>query len=331
MALPVSVGDIIAIGKLSWDLYHAFIKGRRSAPAEFRRLENELHSLPIAIDAIEKAVRNIDNDTSSRPTREISPVTKVLEACHETLMHLEVTVQEHSDIVPPHLSGLPQTRRWRSRFVSNWKRIYWTTEKGDFAALVSQIKTHINSLELILGAFTVSSITQVQDLQKTNNSMLQEIYEWFVDNHKGRSETTPDGLLQQELSSTVERGVWFEVYLTNIGDTERQLICSHARLEPTWSDIETPSYPDPTPLPFFTCHCIQPMLGDARRCHTGECSLSTRSFPVRVAGDNLSWQLHQIKILTSDELVTLLVKNIPPRCTCQLSCLCSMEARRGTY
>lgn len=39
------------------------IEGRRSTPAEFSPLEDELQSLPVAIDPMERVGRSIDNDT----------------------------------------------------------------------------------------------------------------------------------------------------------------------------------------------------------------------------------------------------------------------------
>jgi hypothetical protein len=55
MALPVSIGDVIAMAKLAKTIALAFTKGRKSAPAEFREVENQLYSLSTALAAFEDA------------------------------------------------------------------------------------------------------------------------------------------------------------------------------------------------------------------------------------------------------------------------------------
>jgi hypothetical protein len=48
MASPFSFGDAYQLSRLALKLGKAFTKGRKSAPTEFREVENQLYSLSAA-------------------------------------------------------------------------------------------------------------------------------------------------------------------------------------------------------------------------------------------------------------------------------------------
>jgi hypothetical protein len=162
MASPVSIGDAYLMGKLALKLGHAFTKGRKSAPAELREVENQLYSLSAALCALEDA--NAADDASI--SIETSRLPRILQNCHadgddivrsmlrnceETLKHLEAIVERYRCIGQPRDNEQPRFKRWSRELKQNWKRIAWTTEGGDLAALRSQLTVHSNSLNLVLG------------------------------------------------------------------------------------------------------------------------------------------------------------------------------------
>jgi hypothetical protein len=166
MASPVSFGDAVAMSKIAWRIAHAFTKGRTSAPAEFREVENQLYSLSAALAAF-KDVCGTDAaavaiDPSRLPARFHDEkqdrhgghtVSRILDSCGETLAHLEKIVDEYAVVAAPTTKDPAKSRlqRWTADLVKNYKKIAWTTEAGDLAALRSQLMVHTNSLDLVLG------------------------------------------------------------------------------------------------------------------------------------------------------------------------------------
>jgi hypothetical protein len=162
MASPVSVGDAYLIGKLAYRLGHAFTKGRKSAPAEFREVENQLYSLSAALCALEDANAADDANISIEASRLPKILQKqhaggddivrsMLRNCEETLKHLEAIVEMYSCIGRQRDREQPRLKRWSRELKNNWKKIAWTAEGGDLATLRSQLTVHSNSLNLVLG------------------------------------------------------------------------------------------------------------------------------------------------------------------------------------
>jgi len=154
MASPVSFGDVVAMAKLANKIAHAFTKGRQSAPAEFREVENQLYSLSTALAAFEGAASTSAADlpsiANSQQTGE-QTVSEMLRNCNETLTHLEAVVAKYSSISEPQDPNKSRFQRWSQELVRNYKKIEWTTEAGDLATLRSQLMIHTNSLDLVLG------------------------------------------------------------------------------------------------------------------------------------------------------------------------------------
>ena len=169
MASPVSFGDAFLMSKLAWNLAQVFTTGRKSAPAEFREVESQLYSLSAALTALRDAradgraaisinvapslATSHEQENSSQRT-----IDNILRSCDETLKHLQKTVEKYGIVTEPSDSSRPILRRWSQELVKNWKKIEWTTKKGDLATLKSQIMVHTNSLNLVLGVI-VKSVT----------------------------------------------------------------------------------------------------------------------------------------------------------------------------
>lgn len=150
--------------QITWRLAQTFTKGRKSAPAEFCEVENQLYSLSAALEAIGNACERGDINAravSSAPTplrsegqpRGQNIIDNILENCFQTLKHLESIVKKYS-IIGIQSTPTPTTSRleiWNQFVIRNWRKIEWTTEKGDLDALRSQIMIHTNSLNLLIG------------------------------------------------------------------------------------------------------------------------------------------------------------------------------------
>ena len=150
------------LGKLAFKLGRAFTSGRKSAPAEFREVENQLYSLSTALSALQKSSiserLNAAVGTDSVLTsplgdgQEGSAVFKaMLDNCHATLSHLEKIVQKYAKVKDATDPEAPVFKRWSKKLVTDIKKVSWTTEGGDLAMLRSQLMVHINSINVFLG------------------------------------------------------------------------------------------------------------------------------------------------------------------------------------
>lgn len=180
MGSPVSIGDIIAMSKISWKIAQAFTNGRKSAPIEFREVENQLYSLSSALSAFKDAcgddIAAVSIESSSLPNRfqdkeqheGLQSVDWLLNSCNETLRHLEKLIDKYSALATG--SGQenpePRFRRWSDTLLRNYKKIAWTTEAGDIATLRSQLLVHTNSLHLVLGTIVKSVNLQCHNFMK---------------------------------------------------------------------------------------------------------------------------------------------------------------------
>lgn len=164
MASPVSFGDAVAMSKIAWRIAHAFTKGRKSVPAEFREVENQLYSLSAALAAFSDAcgadAAAVAIDPAKLPARfqgeqldGQQTIARILDNCNETLKHLETVVNKYGVVAAENnpKSDNSRLQRWSAQLVKNYKKIAWTTEAGDLAALRSQLMVHTNSLDLVIG------------------------------------------------------------------------------------------------------------------------------------------------------------------------------------
>ncbi|KAI0536058.1 hypothetical protein GGR58DRAFT_476925 [Xylaria digitata] len=307
MASPIGVGDAIAIAKLSWFLYQAFVTGRRSAPSEFRRVEDQLHSLSIALFAVE----TVEDSEFKDHGRLQQQFNQLLINCRNVLEHLEEAVNNYSVIVEPASPCQPRFRRWTKRCLSTWKKISWTVDRQGLTALVDQMIAHTNSLNLLLLVANSSRTRQIRDHQDAsselnieNKAMLQEIYDYYVANLKNSRPRQSHHT--DPVEGFDERRVWFELH--EMSDETPELVCPRASLE---LDLEAPHL-DVDHL--FACHCMTPEQAGAHARRLAAFQLSDSCFAVRAAGDELSWQLLQVKDSYNGQLVNFVIKNMPSRC-----------------
>ena len=165
MALPVSIGDGILLSTLAFRLGRAFTSGRKSAPAEFQEVQNQLFSLSKALEVLasyQKKVFGVEEDssidtTTCRDGKEIGQhgdvIGLMVSNCRATLGHLEMIVEKYmelkSDSEEP---GQVDRKSWGQELRQNWKKIRWTAEGGDLEKLRGNLAVHINGLNLAISA-----------------------------------------------------------------------------------------------------------------------------------------------------------------------------------
>lgn len=163
MTSPVSIGDAIMLSQMAYNLARTFTSGRKSAPAEFQEVQNQLYALGGALgflandrtEAIDKV--RVDGEKSSEGNKvdcdQDGILDQMISNCRMTLKHLEEIVDKYMVIDPgaPN-QGPTSLKSWRQDVKKNWKKIRWTTEGGNLDKLRSNLAVHINGLNLALSA-----------------------------------------------------------------------------------------------------------------------------------------------------------------------------------
>ncbi|KAK0739341.1 hypothetical protein B0T21DRAFT_362426 [Apiosordaria backusii] len=310
MGSPVSIGDVIAMSKISWKIAQAFTSGRKSAPFEFREVENQLYSLSSALVAFKDAcggdIAALSVESSKLPTRfqsneqneGLQSVAWLLNSCNETLKHLENLVNKYSALA----TGAEQDnsesrfRRWSDSLVKNYKKIAWTTEAGDIATLRSQLMIHTNSLHLVLGTIVNSRTARIEDSLTTSTAMLREIHSWWTQNLKDTATSSPD---TKSLSKNTDReagSVKFQVSLSL--DDGKQLLCTGAYFQENLTDWTSQ---------LFACGCDD-ITGHPK---LKAIALSPITFPFRQGGNNRSWVFYKVLERSTNRLVSVVINNVP--------------------
>lgn len=287
MAWPVSIGDAVLLSKLAYRIGVAFTSGRKSAPAEFREIKDQLFALANALEflATETSRNSSPIGTGSRETREESKkgndnediLGRMISNCRQTLEHLEILVDKYTEI-DPNVENPEQARvrRWQRDMVKNWKKIRWTTEGGDLDKLRSNLTVHINGLNLAFSALrrcvlgfganwhhicTYLSIsgfsTQTRSIETQLNGVddkLSEIFEWYTKNLKhpkvDSASNATDGPSQS--APKADSSLMFEVFAEVPGNAVMGLICPKASFRRGWYTFRNR---DET-LGLFQCHCV---------------------------------------------------------------------------
>ncbi|KAL8365282.1 hypothetical protein RB595_004200 [Gaeumannomyces hyphopodioides] len=311
MASVLSVGDCVLIAKLCWELAQTFTSRRKSAPAEFLEVENQLYSLNAALDGLQDA-RGTDfasghseKDTDSK----WSTANKILLNCRETLGHLDAVVKRYSEVNQARDMSLPRTKRWSSDLSRNWKKVAWTREKGDLVALRSQIAVHTNSLSLVLATITSSQTGRIESQVEQSSKMLREIYEWYKENLEDTAPAAAQGRgFAAEWPTATPPSPQFELHVHTTQGL--QLVCPRVSLSAPLAD-DTAQQQAPSPRPFICC-CSKSTAS------LGEHASSVTAFqvthltvPTRIGGPEMQWAVERLVDTSRSRLVSVRIKRVP--------------------
>ncbi|RLM00032.1 hypothetical protein CFD26_107921 [Aspergillus turcosus] len=241
MAFQISIGDVLMLSKLAWDISQAFTSGRRSAPAEFQEVQNQLSSLTHALESLKSLSREAPGQDDGGS---VSSITPILQNCRFTLEHLEALVNKYMIIENDGASNGLEKKRWREEIRKNWKKVRWTREGGDLTRLQHNLGVHINSLNLTIAVLNSDINQKMGQKVEDVHGMLGEIYAWFTSNLQGRTMSfyNPSSEQQQkplELS--------FSLHLGDYELFDTAALCDNASFNAEWLRI-----PD---QPVFKCNC----------------------------------------------------------------------------
>ncbi|KAI0517877.1 hypothetical protein F5B22DRAFT_635722 [Xylaria bambusicola] len=337
MVFQISVGDAILLAQIAWQLGQTFTKGRSSAPTEFKEVESELYSLSAALTAAESEQKSLRSSNglangSNQLMASQDVFEHIIQNCKHTLAHLEEIVQKYMIVTEQTDPQKPKFERWSHSIIKNWRKVEWTTEKGDLNMLRSQLMLHTNSLNLFINIGTSSRAASIEQSLNEKLVLLEELHQWYVNNlkeskpnHQGvptRTEMTIDA--QSDIVSTFE--------LKKKTTSNDEVVCPTASFRSEWLESFQDETLDPSSGSMFVCNCSSRDFGALpHEANVQRYGLSHLIFPLRVAGDDGSWMLYKTADKITNQLIDLYIRRISPKYLRHLedTFFRSLSSRRG--
>ncbi|KAI1347283.1 hypothetical protein F5Y01DRAFT_248592 [Xylaria sp. FL0043] len=317
MAFQVSIGDAILLSQIAWRLGQTFTKGRKSAPVEFQEIEDELYSLSAALRAAESerdSVRPSAHDVTAGNNQGAAnqdTFEHIIRNCRNTLAHLEDIIKKYMIVSEQADSQKPKLQRWSHLIMKNWRKIEWTTEKGDLNTLRSQIMLHTNSLNLLINIGTSSRAASIEQSLNKKLALLEELYQWYVVNlrdTKSKSSTTSQSFAQACENTSQDGNSTFE--LSKKLATGDEMICPCATVRNEWTESSLDCTWDRNSSSMFVCKCQSRTL--SYQPLVERYGLSHLIFPIRIASDDGSWLLYKTADKAANQLVDLNIRKVHP-------------------
>ncbi|KAK3367387.1 hypothetical protein B0T24DRAFT_389717 [Lasiosphaeria ovina] len=327
---PLSVGDIILLGKAAYRVARALSSGSRSAPAEFSEVQALLFSLTESFDLLAKtsATQN-EEDRGSADVPQDSPrkelwlekqpeLANILINCRDVLGHLETFVDKYTMIDPTVTNEGTGTRSLRGDLKRNWKKVMWTKEAEEISKLKQTLIAHTNSLHLAIAIMNGDRQASTQGQVGKIHGKLDEIYEWFLANlKKDAGESSTSASTPKKAGEPAGPTARFSLYHQKVpGNLARDmdLICPQATFNPVLLGEKLPSdLPSLTPL--FCCHCTKSRLSGNVEDHAARLRfyLLPTSLVIRLTdqSSNNNWHLYVGSALSSSP-VSIVVTPLHP-------------------
>lgn len=131
------VGDVLALTKLAWDLYHGCYLVAREAPDDFRQLVNELCALQGVLRTLRDDINSDKSFFRRIDENRKETLERCLHSCFHTLNKLKRLTLKYREL------GLNEGLQF-------WRKIKYSTKQGEIKALKSQIMAHTCNISLCM-------------------------------------------------------------------------------------------------------------------------------------------------------------------------------------
>lgn len=323
MASPVSIGDALLLGKIAFKLGRAFTSGRKSAPAEFREVENQLFALSTALSALhcsriaeQWGATASSSDTPMASELEegqdgVAMLNAMLDNCRATLSHLEGIVEKYATLKEKSSAETPIFKRWSKRLVQDIRKIEWTTEGGDLATLRSQLMVHINSINVVLGVVNNAQIGQLGNTLNTAVDLLKEIQDYVSNSLR---EIPMDSNQELTTKGPPLTQAFFRLYLATARGEE--LVCDHCLISSDWDKKHRTSEQGDVPRKphLFICACPSSAQSGLtpHSLRLESFSLTPLSFAIRLIDVELMWMVYKVADRDNGNQVSVTIKGLSP-------------------
>ncbi|KAF3907671.1 hypothetical protein AA313_de0206585 [Arthrobotrys entomopaga] len=179
MAMPIQVGDVIALANMCYGIAQAFGSGRKAAPVEFREVQNELYGLGHMLELLKTSVESgafVSNTTAQTQFGPISPthqaaesIARMIANCQATVGHLKEFARKYAPLAGVQFieddSGVKVRKLSstnRQKLLLNWKRIRWVAESSNIQGIRDQISIHVQSITAVVSIVNTHATKSVQ-------------------------------------------------------------------------------------------------------------------------------------------------------------------------
>ncbi|KAK6363763.1 hypothetical protein TWF730_001179 [Orbilia blumenaviensis] len=177
MAMPIQIGDVIALANMCYGIAQAFGSGRKAAPVEFREVQNELYGLGQMLDLLKNSVESgaigpaVPNVVPSPLVEQAyESIARMIENCQATIWHLKDFAKRYSPLAGVEFieeRGIVKVRKLpsnsRQRIKLNWKRIMWVKETSNIQGIRDQISIHVQSINAVVSLVNTHKANAVQE------------------------------------------------------------------------------------------------------------------------------------------------------------------------
>ncbi|KAL8685858.1 MAG: hypothetical protein Q9218_007501 [Villophora microphyllina] len=143
------VGDLLAVTKLAWDLYHNCYLVAREAPEDFRQLVNELASLQGVLRTLRDDVNSDKSFLERMGDSRKETLERCVGSCFYTLDKLEKLVIKYREL------GIGDGKKF-------WAQLKWVNKQKEIADLKSRIMVHTCNLSLCMTSIGNSSLARIE-------------------------------------------------------------------------------------------------------------------------------------------------------------------------
>ncbi|KAA8895561.1 hypothetical protein FN846DRAFT_969025 [Sphaerosporella brunnea] len=154
MSFGFSIGDIIALTQLSYQIYGILSSERQSAPTVLRELSTSVFGLRCALDHLSQHLSSSAAKLSGENGKLQHSLAFLIRNCGETLRELQAVLAKYEDKVVVKAVGTT------GKLKREWNRVKWAVEEKGLVDIKSRISQHTDAIGIVVETFIW---TEVQD------------------------------------------------------------------------------------------------------------------------------------------------------------------------
>lgn len=153
MASLMSAGDIFQLSQTAWTVGRSFTTGTKPCPPEFHQVKAAADGLSEALQSLSDTIDTNGEVLDLAPLSLQDAISTILQSARTTLDDLEALVNRYRVVSKTQTgAGFVVEKNWSDMVLKNYKRMFWTAEKGDIAALRDMLQMHWDTISLTSSA-----------------------------------------------------------------------------------------------------------------------------------------------------------------------------------
>lgn len=185
MSFGFSIGDIVLLSKLAYDLYSSVSSGRKAASRDLQELESVLFSLRCALDHLGDVSKDVlaQADHSYGGARFAEKLNRMMTSCAATLQELDDVTKKYREIgIDAEEEVMMEGNKKKLTLGDakkimkvNWKKIRWDQEKQSLQSYREKLRSHTDAITVIVTSATWSKLENSEAKNKSSHKRTQEL------------------------------------------------------------------------------------------------------------------------------------------------------------